>query len=142
MVTDQNRDSIALTFKTKLFSATYITSQFHVEPDSSVNAGESFRTTAGEIHNTGPQTWSLWTRIFEAGSSGDNHTIEDFFVEILDLCEEHASLVAEILNNGGIATIQIRLRGTNNIGVEFNSLALHRLSILGMSLSVEVFPET
>lgn len=134
MVTDQNIGSIALTFKTKLFNATYITSQLHVEPDSSVNAGE--------IHKTGPQTWSLLTRIFEAGSSGDNHTIEDFFVEILDLCEEHASLVAEILNNGGIATIQIRLRGTHNIGVEFNSLALHRLSILGMSLSVAVFSET
>ncbi len=141
MKTKQHIGSIALTFKTKVLSATDITSQLKVTPDSFANLGESFRTTNGEIHKTGLQKWTLWTRIDEIEVGDDSHTIEGTAVEFAGICEEHTRFVASILHDGGAAAIQIRLLDNNNTGVEFSPLTLHRLSILGMSLSIEVFPE-
>lgn len=133
-------DSVALTFKTNAMSAVSITSKLGVEPDSFINAGESVRTTRGNVFKTGLQSWSLWTRVFEIGRVDDNYDIEAKVVEIVELCESHKDCVEDVLRGGGVADIQVRLIGTHNIGDTFSAVTLQRLSELGMSLSIEVFP--
>lgn len=133
-------DSVALTFKTNAMSAANITSSLGIEPDSFNNAGESVRTAYGKVIETGSQSWSSWTRIFEIGRVIDGYGIEKRVIEIIDLCARHKSLISSILQSGGVADIQIRLLGTHNIGDTFSAATLHRLSDLGISLSIEIFP--
>ena len=121
-------------------SAIDITSSIGVEPDSFINAGESVRTTYGDVFKTGLQLWSLWTREYEVEKVDDNYNIEAKVIEIIDVCEPHKNFIEKILRSGGVADIQIRLVGNHNIGDTFSAFTLTRLCGLGLSLSIEVFP--
>lgn len=94
----------------------------------------------GKVIKTGLQSWSMWSRLFEIGRVDDNYDIEAKIIEILNLCESHKDCVEDVLRDGGVGGIQIRLSGTHNIGDTFSAVTLKRISELGMSLSIEVFP--
>lgn len=140
MASNPCTDSVALTFKTNAMSATNMTSILGIEPDSFINAGESVRNTCGKVLETGLQSWSLWTRIIKIEHDSDGYCIEKRLIEIIELCTSHKTFISSILQSGGSADIQIRLVGRHNIGDTFSAITLHRLSELGISLSIEVFP--
>ena len=128
---------IALTIKTQLMSAEDITTCLGLTPSSFANKGESARhISPGKVINTGVHKWSSWTYILKI----ENSNIEEKLIEIISICESEKQLISRILKDGGLVEAQIRLSGKNNVGDVFCSDTLQKLSNLGMSLSIEVFP--
>jgi hypothetical protein len=145
-VCDTYDDSVALTFHTKAISADEITACLGVQPDVYTNAGENVRHVYGKIIKAGLTPWSLWSlkydviKVHDDEDGSDRYQIEQLVLEILELCESHKDLLEIVLKDDGEAGIQIRLDGTHNIGDSFEAATLRRLAILGMYLSIEVFP--
>lgn len=130
---------IALTIKTKDFSATSISDNLGIQPDNYASAGESTRTLAtGATVRTGLHTWTSWSRKFEV----QNSDIEQTLIRIIVLCEPHKAFLKKILRGKGLVQAQLRFPGTHNVGNVLSAEVLGKLADLGVSLSLEVFPES
>jgi len=131
------RNRIALTIRTQLMSGDDITSKLGLVPYSFANMSESVvRLSSGKVIKGDEKTWSFWTRIFEMKENEFQGTI----IEIIEVCELHQNLIERVLQNDGVVETQIRLLGNKNVGTVFSNSTLKRLTNLGMSISIEVFP--
>ena len=133
--------SVALTFVARTISAEEITERMGVTPYSYCNAGESVSSIRGKVISTGVHASTGWTYVLDVEMHGGFYDIEVRLIELLKLCESNKDLVEDILRDAGTAQAQIRLAGNHNIGDVFSVDTLKRLASLGVSLSIEVFPD-
>ena len=117
-----------------------------VQPYCHANAGESIRHVQGKTIKTGEYDWSDWSAVYsikkvhDDEDDTDHYEMEQAIISILALCEAHQELIQNVLQQGGVAEIVIRLDGMGHIGDSLQADTLRRIAALGMSLGIEVFP--
>jgi hypothetical protein len=130
------RYEIRLLIKHPSIDPGFITRRLGPTPQLSQMAGAPRVTPAGMplpgIYRE--SCWSCWEQ-----TERHRHFF-DSVKKMLDLLEPHAKFLSEIVESNGAISLILHLPGDVNIGDSISPHELGRLSSLGISLGLEVFP--
>lgn len=128
------RYSIGLKFRHPTWHVSRFTEAMGCDPEHSYSFGEEYRV--GKAVKL--RAISYWC--FSRQRDGERRFFKEF-IAICDWLTTKKSFLDEVLASGGTVTVDIALRGTDNIGSELNFEYLRRAGELGISLGIEVFPK-
>jgi hypothetical protein len=106
------------------------------EPEYAWDVGEEHRTTSGKLLRVRKHTYWCVSYTVE----GDRNFVQDF-KQICAWLSTKKLFLEELQASGGRISIDIGLRGSTNIGWEFEAADLRLAADLGISLGIEVFPD-
>lgn len=114
-----------------------ISKELSMTPQHWALAGSQRYTPKGTmLHGVHQRSsWSHSQDVFDK-----RHFFEDV-MKIVDMLEPHRAFISKIRKEGGKVSINLHLPGSDNIGDSIEPPDLHKISDLGISLGIEVFPD-
>lgn len=137
------RYAVSLRIRHPHFDPEDITANIHIQPSRSWMVGQRRSTPKGE-RLTGFNQETYWTADLHKVKAlqSARMPLEEFLADQLKLLGKHKTFLKQIRITGGRTEFLVGLFCTRNIGAEFPSLLLSRMSELGIDLSLDVYPET